>query len=530
MSWGVSLRLGAVASGALLAYLLVVPPAQARPRPDFNGDGLSDLAIAAPFDEVRGVARGAVTILYGARHRVTTDGSQFLSPARTGMAGSPSSGFQFGRALGSGDLNGDGRDDLVVQSPWAYINGHEFEGAVQIIYGGRRHLSLRDDQQLNADSPGIRGDGANYGDTFGDALGIGDFDGDGHEDMAIGEPGENLSGDGSSEDGLVHVLYGGSRHLHVSDDHFLTARRVGIRHGTDNEFGDALGAGDFNGDGFDDLAVGAPGQGVDPPVPSDGAVAVLFGGRQGLDPKRKQNQFLTEETPGIAGNGASGVNRFGSVFTDGDFNRDGRDDLVIGVPGEWITVNGDTRFDAGAIHVLYGGRYHLSLSGDQFVTEETPGLAGHGAQDYDRFGVGLATGDFNGDRREDLAVGAGGEDVAARHDGAFHVLYGGPRHLRLRSDQLLTQDTPGMEGDGPRDADYFGGPLTTGRFDADRRDDLAVGEPQPSDQAGAIHILYGARNPFAMDRDQFMTPDNPGMPGNGADADEGFGLLISNMP
>jgi hypothetical protein len=90
-----------------------------------------------------------------------------------------------------------------------------------------------------------------------------------------------------------------------------------------------------------------------------------------------------------------------------------------------------------------------------------------------------------------------------------------------------------MAGDGIAVDDNFGFSLTAGDFDADDRDDLAIGEPQEPDSCtdadgGGVHVLYGARRHFAMGRDQFLTQDTPGMAGDGSEPCDGFGFSLAS--
>jgi hypothetical protein len=510
-----------VLTSCLVALCLAPSFSAARVRPDFNRDGRADLAVGTPFEDVTRRADGALSVLYGGHHHLTTRGSQLLSEASRGMAGDgPKRGDFLGWKLASGDFNGDGRDDLAAGTP----NRIE-TGGVLVLYGGHHHLTTRHSQFLTEDTPGMAGGGADPQGRFGLTLAASDFNGDGRDDLAVGAPDENLARPSFYADGVVHVLYGGRGGLRPGTDQLLTERMRGIHHGRDSRFGLGLAAGDFNGDRRDDLAIGAPNEEVRD-VGSAGAVHVLHGGRQGLT--LKHYQFLTEETPGVAGGGSGPTDDFGRVLAAGDFNGDRRDDLAIAAPHKGVHGH-----FAGAVNVLSGGARQLRLRGDQYLTEDTPGLAGDGAEEDDCFGCSLAAGDFNGDRRDELAVGAPRNTATVFADGAVHVVYGGSRHLTLQGNQFLTQDTAGMKGDGAAVDDWFGFSLGAGDFDGDGRDDLAIGEPQqPEDCTGAsgggIHVLYGARRHLALLGNQFLTQDSSGMAGDGSEPCDGFGFSLAS--
>jgi hypothetical protein len=530
MSWGVSLRAGALVAGALLAYLVALATAPAGPHPDFNDDGLSDLAVGTPFEGVKSpdAANGAVTVLHGTRHHLSAKGSQFLSEATPGMAGDGAQRGDFlGLAVASGDFNGDRRDDLAVGIPNENLGAQTNAGAVEILYAGAHRLSVDGSQFLSENTARMAGDGAEQDERFGLTLATGNFNGDGRDDLAIGVPNENLTPSEVNDDGAVHVLFGARGGLRPGSDQLLSERMPGVQHGRDSRFGLGLGAGDFNGDGRDDLAVGAP----DRPVGGHalaGAVHVFHGGNAGLT--LHLYQFLTEDTSGIAGGGSQAGAEFGIELTGGDFDGNRRDDLAIDAPEEDV----DGTLEAGAVHLLYGSPYRLSLKRDQYLTQDTPGMEGDGAESGDCFGCSLAAGRFNRGRHDDLAIGVQYEDVAAVDDGAVHVVYGSRRHLSLRGNQFLSQMTRRMAGTAIISGDAFGFSVSAGDFNGDGRDDLAIGEPLlgsycRSGGGGGLHVIYAGPRHLNLRRgNQFLTQHTPGMAGNGAEPCDGFGYSLAS--
>ena len=164
---------------------------------------------------------------------------------------------------------------------------------------------------------------------------------------------------------------------------------------------------DFDADGFDDEAIGVPGEGVGG-VADAGAVNVLYGGANGL--AADGNQVWHQDSPNIEGTAGAG-DRFGEAVACGDFNGDRFDDLVAGVLGEDADAT-----DAGAVNVIYGSRVGLVATGDQIWSQDSQ-RDRRDSRVADRFGSSIATGDFDADGFDDLAVGVPAERGRLGHAG-----------------------------------------------------------------------------------------------------------------
>jgi hypothetical protein len=403
---------------------------------DFDGDGYFDLAVGVPYESVGSVARaGAVNVIYGGSvGGLDTAGNEYWNQNELNVAGDAEEDDHFGHALAAGDFNGDGYDDLAIGIPEEDVGAVVDAGAVQVMYGTADGLTGIGDQLWTQEGA------AETGDLYGSTLATGDFDNDGYDDLAVGIPSEDLVS--VLNTGAVDIYYGSSSGLivRVSND-FWHQDRTGVADTAEENdlFGFALTAGDFNGDGYDDLGVGVPYEDAGSPVVTDaGAVNVLHGSSSGIT--GSGSDFWHQDASGI-GSLNEEDDRFGFALTAGDFDGDGYTDLAVGVPYEHWNLE-----DTGIVQVLYGTTGGLSAVGDQIWRQDITGIAGTEETD-DRFGYALAAGDFDGNGYVDLAIGVPYESVGSEDQaGAVNVIYGSDMGLTATGDQMWWQGDDGLQG------------------------------------------------------------------------------------
>ncbi|MDQ0994413.1 FG-GAP repeat protein [Streptomyces sp. V3I7] len=420
---------------------------------DFDGDGFADLVVATPKATVNGRTQaGQLTVLYGSASGVSPSRSAAISQNTPGVPGAPEAYDTFGSSYATGDLNGDGFTDLAVGVPAEKSDGADF-GIVQILWGGPKGL-------VHGALTLYGASGANSAYRYGTALAVGDFDGDGRDQLAVtGFAGVSVFGDGFTRTaapartelptaapsssvyrGTASVAAGdfdgdGADDLAVSGDSDIENDEPGVWLGyyaggaaggamtfTENPASVPLSAahvraaGDLDRDGHDDLITYGSG-------PSEaGTVAVHYGGPGGI-PGSSRSTLIDQDTAGVAGVGESG-DAFGAGVSVGDVTGDGYPDVAVGAPGEDV----GTVVDAGAVWLLKGSASGLTGTGAKSFTQDTAGVAGV-TEDWDRFGSAVRLQDLNRDGHADLTTAASGEDVfddgAHDADGANWVLRGG---------------------------------------------------------------------------------------------------------
>jgi hypothetical protein len=503
-------------AGLVAASAAVSAPAPAAADPlapglgvssDFDGDGFADLAIGAPFDDTpAGEDTGAVNVLYGSPSGITSRDDQYVTQAWIGRAAARP-GDYFGGMLSSADFDGDGFADLVVGAPFADVTESENDGIAVVVFGSAGGLDPSRMVTLSEDSPGIAGT-SEGDDGFGSALGVGDFDADGFADLAVGIRGEGASEE-SEESGAVVVVAGGPGGLVTQRSRRFDQSTPGIADEPEpaDRFGVAVEGGDFDGDGYDDLAVGAHGEdfglpGAPGAIADAGAVHVLRGSAGGVT--AAGSAFLDQSALGGV---AEEVDLFGSDLASGDLDGDGYDDLAVSAFAEDLP----RAMDAGAVNVGYGGPGGVGSGGAEEWHQNVPGIRGV-AQDQDSFGVSLAAGDLNADGFDDLASGVQGEDDGGVFEsGAVAVILGSGAGLRAGANLLLGQDSQGIE-ETSEEFDFWGTEVAIGDLGRGAAEDLAVGSRESlpgADVAGSVSVIYG----LSGDGDQVWNQDTKGVTG-----------------
>ncbi|MEM2870354.1 MAG: hypothetical protein QW379_08060 [Thermoplasmata archaeon] len=285
---------------------------------DVNGDGYDDILISAPNNDDGGTNAGQTYLIFGKASGWAMDIS--LSSAVASFWGENSFDYSGRSVAGAGDVNGDGYDDILIGAP-SNDEGGGNAGQTYLIFGRASGWSM--DMKLSSANASFWGEASDDNSGF-SVAGAGDVNGDGYDDILIGAPDDE---DGGSYAGQTYLIFGKASGWAMDTKLSSASASFWGENSYDYSGYSVAGAGDVNGDGYDDILIGAYGN--DDRGSTAGQTYLILGKASGWAMDTK----LSSASASFCGEDSDDDSGL-SIGGGGDVNADGYDDILIGAYGD----------------------------------------------------------------------------------------------------------------------------------------------------------------------------------------------------
>ncbi|CAB5499863.1 hypothetical protein formerly called flagellar hook-length control protein FliK, partial [Bathymodiolus thermophilus thioautotrophic gill symbiont] len=467
---------------------------------DVNGDGLDDLIVGVYFaDPTNKSNAGKSYVVFGKVDETAINLSAIALGTGGFVMNGESAGDYSGHSVSSaGDVNGDGLDDLIVSTSLGE-DGVGKVGKSYVVFG-KTDGSAVNLSVIAAGTGGFVINGENAGDWNGYSVSsAGDVNGDGLDDLIVGS--FQADTNSKSDAGKSYVVFGKTNESAVNLSVIAAGTGGFVINGENaNDFSgySVSSAGDVNGDGLDDLIVGAfhaDSNGKN----NAGKSYVVFGKKE----KDAVNlSVIAAGTGGFVINGESIADDFSgaSVSSAGDVNGDGLDDLIVGAH----FADPASKSEAGKSYVIFGKTDETSVDLSK-IASGTGGFVINGENIDDRSGVSVSSaGDVNGDGLDDLIVGAYLADPSGTNNAGKSYVVFGKKDKATVDLSVIASGTGGFVINGENAGDFSGVSVSSaGDVNGDGLDDLIIGarqaDPDNKSKAGKSYVVFGKTDTKAVD-------------------------------
>jgi len=438
---------------------------------DVNGDGYDDFLIGAYHNDEGGTHAGQAYLFFGKVNGWSIDTN--VSNADASFLGENAEDWAGISVAGAGDVNGDGYDDILIGA-WLNDEGGVTAGQTYLIFG--RSTGWSRDTDLSKANASFWGENT-YDYSGNSVVGAGDVNGDGYDDILIGAYGDD---DGGSHAGQTYLILGKKRGWSMDTDLSNADASFWGENVGDKSGQSVAGAGDVNGDGYDDFLIGSRNNGEG--GPNAGQAYLILGHASGwsmdMDLADVDASFIGEDPGDRSGWWIAGA---------GDVNGDGYDDILIGAYGD-----GENEIESGQTYLIFGRSSGWSM--DTNLSTADASFLGENMTDYSGFCVAGA-GDVNNDGYDDILIGAFWNDERGADAGQTYLILG------RRSGWTMDTDLAGADASfsGENAGDGSGHCIAgAGDVNGDGYDDILIGafyNDQGGDKAGKTYLIFSNNPP-----------------------------------
>ena len=462
---------------------------------DINDDGYDDFAIGAYAADPNGERSGSTYVVFGkASGFSSTIELSELDGSDGFRIDGENPGDYSGLSVSSGDVNDDGYNDIIIGAHFADPNGNK-SGSTYVVFGKESGFSETIDlSDIVRIGGGVRIGGENRKDYSGSSVSSGDVNDDGYDDIIIGASGADRNGNKS---GSTYVVFGkadGPNGLNGIIELSELDGNDGFRIDGVNRkdySGSSVSAGDINGDGYDDIIIGAnwaePDGGNFGRHHNSGSTYVVFGKESGFS--RTIDLSELDGSDGFRIDGENAEDHAGiSVSSAGDIDGDGYDDIIIGAP-----YADSNEVWSGSSYVVFGKESGFSRTIDLSELDGSDGfrIDGESAGDWSGYSVSSA-GDFNGDGYDDIIIGAYNADPNGNKSGSTYVVFGKESGFSRTIELSELDASDGFRIDGENERDYSGSSVSSaGDVNDDGYDDIIIGAWYGGRTEGHSYVIYG---------------------------------------